>query len=111
MKLAVPASLWTQLGPVPVRLVENCVDSDGKPADGTADVAQRIIEVDTSLSLAMQVQRALHEVSHFWIFDAELRMGRRQEEAVVQTFANGMFNLCYRPPARQRGSRSGIGTG
>lgn len=59
-RVRVPATVWSQLGPVPVRLTTPVLGDDGEPLCGSYDADARVIEVDSTMAPVVQMQRAPH---------------------------------------------------
>lgn len=91
-RVRVPATVWSQLGPVPVRLTTPVLGDDGEPLCGSYDADARVIEVDSTMAPVVQMQRAYHEAVHAWLLDAGLRLGK-MEEPVVDVIATAIVNV------------------
>jgi hypothetical protein len=85
-----PLFEWSQLGPIPVHLVpEDDPALDEGKSWGMADLAERVIYLDSSLP-SQQMRVVLHhEWMHFVIQDAGLGEAA-SEETVVQTIATAL---------------------
>jgi len=95
-KVTVPATVWSQLGAVPVRVVTPCIHPDGEEVRGWCDYHNRILYVDGAQAIEAQVQTVLHEAMHLWLDDASISLGRKEDQA-VNIIGNGAFNLLYGP--------------
>lgn len=91
----IPKSVWSQLGPVEVRVVKRMakVNPDVEAADhGSYDPAKRIIRIRATLEPWTQWQTLLHEWGHCIVFDAGLHnlLTEDQIETLVEVYATAM---------------------
>lgn len=85
-RLAVPVTMWSALGPIPVRLTSPVHYEDGNPKSGRLmgkyEPSTRTITVDSACAELVQLQTAVHEAVHCWLLDAGLRLGKFEEPVV-----------------------------
>lgn len=102
---------WSQLGPVPVQIVENLTDkqSGEQRLAGEADMYERSIRLDSALPPRAQRVTLLHELIHLWLHDAGVDLPHDMEEVVCCTLSTAFvahedFTRKHkRPPRRKTG--------
>lgn len=92
-RVAIPLTMWSQLGPIPVTCTTPVLLDDRDPRSpklfGKYDPTTRVITVDSACSDLVQLQTVVHEAVHAWLLDAGLRLGKL-EEPVVDTLATAI---------------------
>ncbi len=90
---ALPASVPTLLGPVPVMAVDWLLKD--KQALGMADFTARILYVDTTLNLQAQHHALWHEWMEFVLWDTGLHyiLRKKVKEALCDAVATTMCHL------------------
>lgn len=68
MKL--PASVWSQIGHIPVRHEAGMIDKPDDPAYGKWNAVRRDITIDPSPCNATQIATLFHEMTHVALWDA-----------------------------------------
>lgn len=89
MKLPpLPAQVHSALGSIPVLIVANLKDEDGKDVFGLYDAFARIIRVREGMHPAVMWSTYYHELTHAEIGDIGVALTLDQEEAVCNAIAN-----------------------
>ena len=86
---------WSQLGPVPVLLVDNLMDrqTGQQRLAGEADLYERVIRLDASLPPRAMRVTLLHELIHLWLHDAGVDLTHDIEEVVCCTLSTALVAL------------------
>jgi len=87
-----PKWVWSQLGPVEVRMVEGKKKKKKPDTMGRYFMQSRHIEVDPSLAPAVQLQTFRHEWIHMVLIDAGLHNAftAEQQELICDVIATAM---------------------
>lgn len=97
-RLKVPLTMWSALGDLPVELTTPVLEDPDNPRSrrlmGRYDPSRRVILVDSDASDLVQIQTAVHEAVHCWLFDCGIRLGK-MEEIVVDTLATAIVAQFY----------------
>lgn len=87
-----PDSIWSPLGPIPVRHVTGLATDDGCKLYGRYDHQQRVIEIDDAPILLVRWQTLHHEWLHTVLHDHGFDLGPF-EEPVIDTIATALVAL------------------
>ena len=90
----IPPFVFTALGEVPVLRVPKIICCDGKADEvalGYANYHHRTIQVRENLTPAGAWATLLHEQFHFWLFDNDVGLTGKQEEAACSAYATARF--------------------
>lgn len=85
---ALPKSINSQLGPIPVRLVPDLKAKDGDACLGLWEGVERVISIHAGAPRAVQWQALFHEQVHQVLWDSGLRVGEAVEEQVADLIAS-----------------------
>lgn len=85
---ALPASVPSQLGPVPVTLVPDLKAVDGEECLGIFDYEERTIRIRSGMPRAVQWQTLHHEIVHMCLSDAGVSLPAATEETLCDVIGS-----------------------
>lgn len=90
---AIPRSVYSVLGLIPVERHESVPSSDGKPSDdlGWWDAHQRTIRLRKDMPLVTAHHTLLHEKVHVWLWDAGVQLSHEVEENIADVIATALL--------------------
>lgn len=80
---ALPSTVPSQLGPVPVTVVTDLKAKDGEDCLGIFDYHARTIAIRAGLPRNVQWQTLHHEIVHMILWDAGVRLVEAMEETIA----------------------------
>jgi hypothetical protein len=87
---ALPKSVWSAVGPVPVVVVEGLKDEKGVDLFGCWDASAREIRIRAGIHPTTALTTAVHEWLHCVMYDAGIKLPAAMEERVCDCLATGI---------------------
>lgn len=88
---ALPTSVWSQLGPIPVRLVADLKSDEGDIVLGLWKPLVREIHIRDGMHPHTALVTCAHEWVHALLWDAGVNLPGEQEETVCDVVAAGVI--------------------
>lgn len=82
-----PDEIYHPLGPIPVRIVDNLKDDDGKDIFGYWDPYAREIQLRGGMHATAGWLTLEHETAHAYLSEIGIALSTDQEEAIVNAIA------------------------
>lgn len=85
-----PGSVWSALGPIPVRLVDGLKDDKGCDLYGYWDPTNREILIREGIHPTTAIVTAVHEWLHSALYDAGVKLPTKVEESVCDCLSTAI---------------------
>lgn len=96
---ALPTSVWSALGPVPVVMVKKLRTKKKKPLMGLWRPIERTIYIRAGMHPKATLATLAHEWVHVILWDAGVSLSKRDEESVCDALSVGVIaDLMSRTP-------------
>lgn len=90
---AIPKSVFSVLGPIPVSEHEVIPNKDGTPSDdlGWFDASERTILLQSKAGFVQKHHTLIHEKVHMWFWDAGVNLPEDVEENLADVIATAIL--------------------